>query len=210
MVPRVQQLSFVRALGVDTIATITAADAAAFKAAGFSFVVRYLGAVTSDEVDVILAAGLAFMPVGYSRKAGWLPTGDLGDQDGSLAFARARLLGLPTGTSVWCDLEGMSGTAANTIAYAEAWGERVEGAGYVAGVYVGAGIPLNSTQLYALNNITAYWHSCSEVPNVSECGYTMIQLTPPDLVICGVEVDVDVIQKDRMGRLPVWTVQGSP
>jgi hypothetical protein len=36
----------------------------------------------------------------------------------------------------------------------------------------------------------------------------MIQLTPPDLVVCGVEVDVDVIQEDRMGRLPIWTVQG--
>ena len=208
MIPRARQSAFVRALGVDTIATITAADAAAFKAAGFSFVVRYLGAVTVSEVDTILAAGLAFMPVGYSRKVGWLPTSALGDQDGALAVARAKLLGLPSSVTVWCDLEGMSGTAANTIAYAEAWGERIEAAGYAAGVYVGASIPLNSTQLYALNNITAYWHSCSEVPDVSECGYTMIQLTPPDLVVCGVEVDVDVIQEDRMGRLPIWTVQG--
>jgi hypothetical protein len=207
MVTRIQQPSFVRALGVDTIATITAVEAAALKADGFSFVIRYLGSVTFAELDVILSAGLAFMPVGYSRKGGWLPTALLGSQDGALAAYRAKLLVLPPGVTVWCDLEGMGGTAADTIAYAEAWGAAVQTAGFIAGVYVGAGIPLNSTQLYALNNITAYWHSCSEVPDVNECGYMMIQLTPPDLIVCGIEVDVDVIQEDRMGRLPVWTVQ---
>lgn len=198
------------ALGVDTVATITRPQALSLAKHGYSFVVRYLGGITAGEVADIFFAGLALMLVGYSRSVGWLPTAALGSSDGVSAVAHLKALALPKGLTVWCDLEGMGGTAADTVAYAEAWGEQVNAAGYVPGVYVGAGIPLDSQQLYALNNIHAYWHSCSEVPNVDRCGYQMYQLNPPNIIfakdagVAALAVDIDVIQQDHAGRLPLW------
>ena len=195
----------VGALGIDTIAVLRRSDADALYGYGFKFAIRYLGSLTTSEVADILDAGLALMPVGYSRGVGWLPTGPEGISDGVRAVKEAQELGLPDGVTVWCDLEGMGGTAADTIAYTEAWGEELMAAGYIPGVYVGAGIPLSGMQLYRLNNVHAYWHACSEVPEVDVCGYQMYQLWPPDQQICGIEVDIDVIQSDRKGRYPVWT-----
>lgn len=200
----------VGALGVDTVATITQAQALSLAKHGYSFVVRYLGGVTQEEVANIFFAELAIMLVGYSRGVGWLPTAALGSYDGASAVAHTKALQLPPGLTLWCDLEGMSGTAADTIEYAEAWGAQVAAAGYVPGVYVGAGIPLDAQQLYALNNIHAYWHSCSVVPDVGSCSYQMYQLNPPNIVfakdagVAALEVDIDVVQQDHSGRLPFW------
>ena len=203
----IKQTAFVRALGVDTIATLSSTNAAAFKNSGYSFVVRYLGSLSSAELDNILNSGLALMPVSYSRAGGWVPSAALGTSDGLNMVKDLKALGLPTGITVWCDLEGMGGVANDTIIYAEAWGACVGAAGYIPGVYVGAGIPLNSAQLYALNNIHAYWHSCSVVPDVNSCSYMMIQLNPPNQIVDGVEVDIDVIQHDHSGRFPVWAIR---
>lgn len=202
--------SSVGALGVDTIATITSAQAHSLESSGFSFVVRYLGGLTAVELSEILGEGLAVMPVTYSRGGGWIPSGALGQTDGTTTVSQLYALKFPVGVTVWCDLEGMAGTVADTIAYAEAWGALVQAAGYIPGVYVGAGVPLTSAELYALENIHAYWHSCSEVPEVATCGYQMIQLTPPNIIfhksvtVDPLEVDIDVIQQDRLGRLPSW------
>jgi Domain of unknown function (DUF1906) len=205
----ISQTAFVRALGIDTISTITTAQAMAFQQAGFSFAVRYVESLSTTEISAILGAGLALMPVAYSRAGGWMPTAALGTQDGNNMISDLNALSLPKGITVWCDLEGMGGVAADTIAYTEAWGACIEAAGYIPGVYVGAGITLNSAQLYALNNIHAYWHSCSVVPDVDGCSYMMIQLNPPDQVICEVEVDINVIQKDHAGRFPIWAIQSA-
>ena len=193
------------AIGIDTVATLTAENVSAFMANGYSFVVRYLGSLTTIEVDTILNSGMAVMPVTYSRAVGWSPSAALGVSDGNLALTHLTHLNLPKGVTVWCDLEGVSGTSSDSIAYANAWASIIQTAGYVAGVYVGADIPLNSEELYKLN-VHAYWQSCSVVPEVDVCGYMMIQLSPPDVILNGVEVDVDVIEQDHSGRLPSWTV----
>jgi hypothetical protein len=196
------------AKGVDTVTPFTAAIAAKFKAAGYEFVVRYLGAVHPEELQAILGAGLALLMVGYSRRPGWQPTAALGVEDGDNAVLHAQQAGLPKGMTLYCDLEGpaSSTTAADCIAYVNAWADAVSAAGYIAGLYVGYGVPLTPQQLYQDLHVTAYWHSCSKVQNVAVRGYQMIQQAPGNQMCLGVLVDFDVIQTDANGDTPHWLV----
>lgn len=195
------------AMGVDTVAKFTAASAKAMAAAGMKFVVRYLGSLTPGEILAIHAAGLALMVVCYSRKEGWKPTQAMGTADGKKAVADAKALSLPANTTVWCDLEGCSGSVATTFAYVSAWAEVVTAAGFIAGLYVGAGQALGSKELYALPGITRYWHSCSRgVPEPASCGWCMEQLYKPNVKVAGTQVDIDVVRFDFNGRVPTWIV----
>jgi hypothetical protein len=196
------------AKGVDTITPFTAQLAAQFKGAGYSFVVRYLGAITTDEMSAILEAGLGLLAVGYSRRPGWHPSASEGAADGAAAVLHARQVGLPESMSLYCDLEGpaSSTTAGDCIAYVNAWAEPVQAAGYVAGLYVGYGIPLTPQQLYHDLLVTGYWHSCSRVQDVAVRGYQMIQQAPCNQTVLGIKVDVDLIQVDKNGDTPQWLI----
>jgi len=199
------------AKGVDTIAPFTKDIAARFKAEGYSFVVRYLGALHPIERDAILGAGLGLLAVGYSRRAGWEPTAVEGASDGAAAVVHAREAGLLEGMTLFCDLEGpaSSTTAADCIAYVNAWAKPVADAGYVAGLYVGYGVPLTPQQLYQDLIVTAYWHSLSRVQDVAVRGYQMVQQAPGNQMVLGVKVDIDIIQPDKNGDTPRWMI-GSP
>lgn len=194
--------------GVDCITTLNATSCARLKLAGIGYVVRYLGALGPQERDAILGAGLALLVVGYSRKPGWAPTGALGAQDGATAVLHATQASLPTGMHLFCDLEGpaSSTTAADCIAYVNAWTSAVKGAGYRAGLYVGYGLPLTSIQLYEDLDVDCYWHSCSQCPDVARRGYAMIQNAHANQVVAGVQVDVDEVQTDKLGGVPMWLV----
>jgi hypothetical protein len=75
------------------------------------------------------------------------------------------------------------------------------------GLYVGAGVPLTSDELFHEVPFRRYWRSFSQVPNVDVRGYQMIQLFPGDVAVAGVRVDVDVVQSDYLRNRPVWVVQ---
>jgi hypothetical protein len=188
-------------MGFDTVSVLNDAAAAALRAAGMRFAVRYLGSLKGDEVSSILKAGLALMPVTYSRASGWTPTGELGQEDGSSAVADAKAAGFPAGVTVWCDLEGCAGTVETTSAYVNAWAGVVRDAGFDPGLYVGSGQALDGAQLYALA-VDRYWRSFSQVPDPT-CGWSMIQLYKT-VTVAGTSVDVDVIQYDYRARLPNW------
>jgi hypothetical protein len=205
--PTIQTAAF-PAFGFDADTPLTAANAAAFAAGGFTFALRYLslGAqaapdLTGDEMAFIVGAGLALMPVQHVRYPNWMPSAELGTIDGRQAVANARACGFPAGVTVWCDSEGQAGGAAETIAYVNAWAAAVRSGGYDPGVYVGSGTPLDGQQLYGLS-VDRYWKSQSQVAEPT-CGWAMIQLYP-ETSIAGVKVDIDVIQRDYKGRLPNW------
>jgi hypothetical protein len=211
-------LNIVRApdgsVGVDCVTILTPHSAAALKAAGAAFVVRYLGSLSIVERDAILGAGLGLMLVTFSRAPGWpsangpiFPSAELGASDGASSVAQAKKLGLPAGVQLWRDFEGPPAgtTAEQTIAYVNAWTDAVVAAGYVAGLYVGFGIPLTPEQLYDLK-VTAYWHSCSQVPEVAVRGYQMRQAYPPNQTLGGVSVDIDHVSADAMGDTPLMLV----
>jgi hypothetical protein len=207
------QQAYVGALGCDTDTRLSVDTARALCDNGLAFVLRYLslgtespGDLTTDETQAILTGGLALMAVQHVRMPGWLPNGPLGVQDGSHAASNAVSAGLPAGVSIWLDLEGVASMAvkSDVVAYCNAWDTAVRHAGYSTGLYVGAGQPLDEAALYSLQ-VSRYWRSQSQVPNVEHRGYCMIQLWPTETV-GGVSIDYDVIQSDYKGGLPRWVV----
>jgi hypothetical protein len=201
-------------LGFDSNTVITAAVAQKFVDQSYSFCIRYLsrGAEASTdlsaaEAEIILQSGLALMAVQHVRKAGWQPTGELGQQDGQAAGQNAAAVGFPGGVSIWCDLEGvLAGTdAQDVIDYCNSWFTAVSGAGYIPGIYVGDSCILNEQQLFSLA-FQHYWRSQSNVPNVKSRGYQMIQLFP-SVTKNGIGIDFDVTQNDYKNGQAQWLVR---
>jgi hypothetical protein len=191
------------ALGIDTITNLDTVHATALKDAGFKFAIRYLGSVTAAELAILLDAGLSFMPVTYSRPGGWTPTAEMGTQDGQNDIQQLKALGILTGCTVWIDLEGVSlATPANIVSeWINNRAAVMKAAGFDVGVYVGVNDVLSGPQLYAIPNVNRYWKSASDVPTPT-CGFCLLQLFPTTTV-AGISVDVNVVQQDWEGRLPM-------
>lgn len=185
-------------LGIDTVQRLSAENVAALKAEGMRFAIRYLGSLTPEELRVIVGGGLACMPVTYAKA-----------YSGMSAISELRKLSMPEGVTVWLDLEGETSAPADLMAKINAWAGQVQAGGYEAGLYVGAGCVLNSQELYSLK-VTRYWDSCSvELDRdgrraMPKCDTCMTQLRPYNTPLAGCIVDVDVIQRDALGRLPTW------
>jgi hypothetical protein len=201
--------------GFDASTVITAGVAQQFFAQGWRFCVRYVsrgpeapGDLSSQEAGDILGSGLALMPVQHVRASGWSPTGDLGQQDGADAAANAAAVGFPPAVNVWCDLEGVDpGTAAQAVIdYCQAWFTAVAAAGFLPGLYVGAQAILTGQQLLDLP-FQHYWRSQSEVPDLPNRGYQLMQLFP-SITVNGIGIDVDVMQTDEEGGQAQWLIQG--
>jgi len=202
-------------VGVDCDTVLDSSSAPALKAAGLFFVVRYLGSLSAAELSTILAAGLAVQLVTFSRAPGWTPSAELGTQDGATDVQQLATLSVPQGVTVWIDLEGVNpatpNAAAAVMAYVEARAAALVAAGYVAGLYVGAGSLLTGASLYKLTGVTRYWQAFNQgIPEVATCGYCQEQLYPPDQTISGIEVDYDVVSSDYLGRYPTGIFPGDP
>jgi hypothetical protein len=196
---------------IDTDTLLGPAECKLLASAGVKGVASYLGLVTPAMLAAIWAEGMGFLPISYDdHEQGWIPTAAMGAAEGALARQRARALSLLKGISTVCDLEGMGGTADDTIAYANPWCAAANPDGDLPTAYIGEGVTLTPEQLYDLDFV-GYVHSCSEVPNVAVCGYQVIQAYPPDVtVVNGVTlpftVDIDFVQQDKKGRTPVWQI----
>jgi hypothetical protein len=176
------------ATGVDCVTPITAQSAAALSAADILFCARYLGSLTSDELETILAAGLCVSPVTFADKF-----------DPAQTLAELAALGVPHGVTIWLDVETVKEDPTGAI---NAWADALTEAGYQPGLYVGANIgppdnPLLAEALYKLR-VVRYWSSMSRTPT-PQCGWVMRQLYPTTSV-GGVAVDIDVTQHDWEGR----------
>jgi hypothetical protein len=184
--------------GIDALTLVnTPAVAAGLKKSGVDFVGQYLGRVTPASVACLLEAGLAFTPITYA---------DIFDPNDGLEVLK--LLGAPSGCTVWLDVESVTTlTVAELQQKINAWASALAGAGYQPGVYVGCLSLLTSAELYALK-VVRYWKSQSCVRarfnNLVEptCGWCMYQLYP-SVSWAGVWSDVNFVQQDHKGRLPV-------
>jgi hypothetical protein len=188
------------ARGTDSLSAIGAAQAIAIKQAGFDFCVRYLGSATAGEVQAILDAGLGFMPVTFAEHF-----------DGPGAVLACKKLGIPSGVTVWLDVEGKEAWAADPAglgAKIDAWAAAMVAAGYMPGLYVGAPQPFTSAELY-VRGVTRYWHGQGRcVDRTGElaepkCGWCMTQMWP-STEVGGVPVDVNIVGEDYFSRLPAW------
>ena len=186
---------------VDCVTALTDTSAAELRRAGVDGAIRYLGSVTAEEMADITAAGLGALVVTYADRF-----------DGSTALAELTAIGYPAGATVWLDVEGLGAKLEASVIVGEinAWARVVQGAGYLAGLYVGANALLTSAELTALL-VTRYWRGMSRIrdradaPAEPASGYCMAQLYPTT-TIAGVSVDVDFAGHDWDDRSASWAV----
>lgn len=198
------------ALVVDSVHLFTPAEAQGLRTAGVKGVAQYLGSLTRAGAQGIVDAGLGLFPVTYADH--W---------DGPRAVAELQALAFPQGLTAFLDVEGVVSSSAALIASINQWATAILAAGYVPGLYVGAGALLTSAELYALK-VERYWKGISRVEDrngaLAEplCGWAMIQRFPGDQVfkssddvppvLYGLEVDVSVVGTDYRGRELAWAV----
>lgn len=179
--------------GCDTVVKLSYMDALKLFDAGFRFVGRYVVSLSTTELSDILRAELAVTFVSYADSF-----------DPSDEIAALQRLQVPNGVVVWLDVEDVKDDPITLSQRINTWAKALKAAGYIPGIYVGAGCPLTSKELYALA-VERYWHSCSRVMdshnNAAEpiCGWCCYQCTC-EVQRAGIEVDVDFVYQDYKGR----------
>lgn len=212
--------AFPGARGFDSLgfSQVGKADQANEMAKDFEFYVGYLGAMNAARLGYILDAGMGFMPVtfggGYKKPA--------------VSLIQMNALSMPAGVTVWADMEGLdvwNTPWAQVASEVEAWAAAMNGAGYEAGLYVGAPQPGTGKQLYSLKGITKYWLGQGRcigkdgLDAYPDCGWCMRQdwHNNPNAAQgvkggmlwkqTGVLIDTNSIQADHKGRLPNWVIR---
>jgi glycoside hydrolase-like protein len=202
--------------GFDANQPITEKIARGFYSQGYRFCARYVRRasahsydLTSAEARVLLDVGFALSCVQHVAPEGWTPTAELGRSYGEVAASETEKIGIPPGLTLWCDLEGVAPrtSQSDVIAYCNAWHQAVASAGFVPGLYVGAGAGIDATHLYKSLRFTHYWGAynlnANEVPAVR--GLQMRQ----SVVKAGDRVagfrfafQVDTVMTDHLGGRP--------
>lgn len=206
--------AFVGARGVDSLPFSqggSALQADALKVSGIDFFVGYLGAMNAARLSYVLDAGLAFMPVSFAGEY----------KDGAAdEIAQLRALGIPLGASVWLDLEGLDAWNMDPIELMRLinnWGKDILKAGWLPCLYVGAPQPLTGKQLQSLA-VYRYWLGIGRCvgkdgkdsyPDSGWCMYQLWHNQKNGMLWkdTGVFVDVNAIQCDHRGRVPIWVVR---
>jgi hypothetical protein len=187
--------------GFDCLAPVSADAGARLRQAGFEWVGRYFETLTAAERDTLFQLGFGIKLITTAARA---PLYDaIGAEAGVRTVALARALEAPNGLHITIDLEATGDNPADRVAdYVNNRAHAVNSAGYESDLYVGAGQPLNGAELYKLAP-TLYWRGGSAAIPEPACGWSILQLYPTDQEIEGQRVDVDIIQCDYRGRLPV-------
>jgi len=196
--------------GFDTTTPLNPISAKQYLTKGYNFVVRYIGRgdgsrtfvdIDQQEAQAIVDTGLGLCVVQHPLAEGWSPTAAKGKQFGAAGASLAGEAGLPSGMTVWLDLEGVASAtqAQDVIDYCNEWYDEVSAVGYVPGVYIGANPGLSADQIYWDLSMKSYWRGGSSeesgVPaDIPNRGYQMIQRIGG---IGASEFDSDVIKTDN-------------
>src|SRR4051812_12162184 len=108
-------------LVIDVNWPVTPALARAVRAAGYAGVMRYVPReransqdLTTAEISAVFNEGLVLGVVQHVKsEKSWVPTVGLGQLYGRFAMVSVDLLRLPSGTVIWCDLEGVDPTVSH-------------------------------------------------------------------------------------------------
>jgi len=209
--------------GFDTDTAVDEATARAFADAGYRFCVRYVRRqerhehdLSFQELGILLSAGLGVMAVQHVAPDGWSPTAALGATYGTVAATEAKAIDMPSGVTLWCDLEGVAlGTPArHVIDYCNEWYRAVAGEGFVPGLYVGFRCGISSAQLYHALRFAHFWGaynvSADQEPAVR--GFQMRQSVPaPQALVLNSNLlfQIDAIHGDALGGRPALLVPDS-
>ncbi len=181
-------------------------NAVALKDAGVHALAGYLGVINKDRLAGLLSAGLGYLPVTLA--------GEYNDGAGD-EVAQLKALSIPTGTTVFLDMEGLA--AFNTdpkviIEKVNRWSADILAAGYVPGLYVGAPQPLTSFELWKLSS-QRYWRGQGSVRDrngalaePTGCGWCVTQMWP-SVTLAGTLVDCNMVGQDYKSRVPTWVVK---
>jgi hypothetical protein len=202
-------------LGFDCDQRLSLEQYQGMRALGFRFVMRYLGDLTSDEVDDALGADMMIGAIQHAHLSGWTVDAHPGAEDGRRAVRDANMAALPL-MPLWADLEepSPSTTTAQIAQWSAEWCAAVVHPGHEAEVYWGAGMPGDAKQVYQLA-FTGYWSSFSNVVVPWRCGFKMRQLyhfpkgeclvrdvfpQGAPAIVADVPIDVNVAFNDYLGR----------
>lgn len=190
----------------DTLSHLSLGQAKALRADGFEAIFLYPAIVTAADLDAATGAGLEVGFVMEGLATGTMPTADLGARMAKAAVARLASLGVPTGVTVFIDLEGDGRPHTAWIDFANAAGDALSGLGEIAGGYIGEGLGLTSLELFALR-VHRYWKGASRVLDRNgvlaepTCGWCVVQGFPTDTPhASGLTIDVDVLWRDYASR----------
>lgn len=200
--------------GFDCNQVVSAKQAEGLKLAGYDFALRYVPRtkqapqdITAEEVDRLLAAGLAIMPVQHVEAGDWIPSEQKGILYGRQALASTLAAGFLPGTVVWLDLESVRPAvpAELVIKYCNRWWHEVAEGGFLPGIYVGWNCGIGAKDLYRRLKFTRYWAAYNlnkdQYPQIA--GVCMQQ--SPQKSVFGVTFDPDTILGDMLGRFPLLT-----
>jgi len=191
-------------VGFDSLALLTDDQLAAFANRGYRFAGAYLEVLTAEYVSACFDLDLAILLLSEAR------TSELSAQLGAASalqeLARCHALGVPAGVNVDIDFEDFTGPPEVGCEYIDAFA-----AGLVQGaqppiLYVASPQPLSGAQLAARPNIHLYHSGASDNPDLVGIGYSIFQLLPTNFKPAwgqGATVDLDIISRDRRGRIPM-------
>jgi hypothetical protein len=198
-------------LACDTSSFFTPAQAAKLWAASFRAIGLYVplptlppaaGDINAAKLAYLTEMGFAVWLWQHVRYPGWKPAAHSGSVDALVACGAARGAGYPIGAHIFLDLEGIAPetTADELKTFSEQWASTVLMSGYLAGVYCGYDDPLGPDGLYGLHGVNSYSSDAGH-RKVSTRGIAIQQ--GPQIVVGGVTIDTDQIQRDLLGELPV-------
>jgi hypothetical protein len=196
---------------VDTTAKLSAEHIQPLLDADYRGVARYLRLpglsdvqdIDASELTALVNGGLGVLLVQHVRYPGWNPANYAGAVDAAAATVQATAAGYPMGAHIFVDLEGISGTAADTAKFANDWADAVVAAGYLAGCYVGYNVPLSPAELYELHRVNSYW-SDPGPRKVATRGFAIKQAA--QIMISGLKFDPNVVARDNEDETPRWAI----
>ena len=209
-------------VGVDLTIPLNPISAKQYLNKGYGFVVRYVGRgdgskhfidLTEEEGQAIVDAGLGLSVVQHPLAEGWSPTGALGQNFGAAAANLAGAAGLPTGITLWLDLEGVAAStqAQDVIDYCNEWYDEVSSVGFAPGIYIGSNPGLSADQLYWDLPMKSYWRGGSNVESgvpadIPHRGYQLKQRIAGSTAS---KFDSDVTCADNFGGKVIWCMSAS-
>jgi len=191
------------ALGFDAASDQSSADISCMKGAGYTYEVLYVN-INSDWASTYSALNSngmqAVLQQGHVNDA-FFQDPATGTSTGKDNAAAARSVNYPQGADFFLDVEGTTAGESTLIAWVNNWAAQIKAAGYVPGVYSGAGANLTSSDLApaTLPDVKVYWQSESTSAPDPAQGYVIVQSLSTNGP-CGFSIDPDNAKIDLNGN----------
>jgi Domain of unknown function (DUF1906) len=164
------------------------------------------GDITLEEAKIITDQGKSFWLIQHPMNPGWTPSLDLGSIHGVAAARNALAAGYAEGSHLGIDIEGIKpGTSVG--ATQDYIGRRIETGladGFPPIIYWGYQSILTGEQFWELPTAHLYWSDFAQGRDLPNRGFAAVQFAP-NIVLGGVQVDLDRLAPDKLGGTLVWT-----